>query len=283
MNSRTLILIFAVALLGVGLLMVLADLFAEPPVESKVTPAVAAVQIDPYTVITQDMIKAGDPVRGQDAFERGLYPVQSVVGLMSTSQILPGTQLNGVNAKPIEKVRFVQDLGLEIVSFQAGVDRTVGGELRPGHIVNLYGFGRDEETRQNFTELIESRLWVVKVSAGAGSVVSNATPRPDPDTGEYKVEGGDREQPTTLITVAVTPQQAFNIINALGARGLQAWATLAANQTANIARATPVATAAPPPTPGLPPDLALTATALWQTINATQPARAPRTGFGGAR
>lgn len=278
---RTIILIAAAVMVGVGLIYILAGLLEAPATESEMTPAVAAVQIEPYTVITQDMIKAGEPTGATDAFNRGLYPVDKVLGLMSTNQIKPGDTITGVTAKPIEQVRFARDLGLEVVSFQAAIDRTVGGQLRPGHLINLYGFGKDQETHQDFTELIEKQIWVVKVSAG-GQPVSNATPRPNED-GTYAEEGGDRESPSSLITVAVRPEQAVNIVNSLGARGLQAWTTLAASQSAEIAQATPVVTPAPPATAGLPPDLAGTATALWNMINATPAARPPRTGYGGSR
>ncbi len=281
MNSRTLILILAAVLIGAGLIYLVAGMFEGETVVREMTPAVAAAQIEPYTVITQDMVKAGQPTGETDAFDRGLWPVDKVVGLMTTNQIKPGDAFNAVNAKPIEQVRFARDLGLEIVTFQAGVDKTVGGQLRPGHVINLYGYGKDPETKKDFTELIEKQIWVVKVSAG-GQPVTNATPRPN-EEGVYTEEGGDRETPSSLITVAVRPDQAVNIVNSLGARGLQAWTTLAANQSADIAQATPVMTAAPPATAGLPPDLAGTATALWNLINATPPAKPPRTGYGGSR
>ncbi len=282
MNSRTLVLILAVALLGVGLVMTLAELFQEPPQAPRMVPARAAVQIEPYTVITQDMIRAGDEIRASEALNQGLYPVEAVVGKMSTDLIAPGTLISGVIAKPIEEVRFVDDLGLEIVSFQAGVDRMVGGQLRPGHIINLYGIGRDDESN-DYTTLIEPRLWVVDVTTG-GQSVAVETPRPDVQTGEYDEISEGRVRPGTMITVAVEPDRAFRIIDALGAQGLSAWATLAANQTVDFTRAaTPVATAEPPATPGLPPDLALTATAIWEAINATPAAQPPRTGFGGLR
>lgn len=283
MNSRSILIILLVLLLGVGAVLVIAQLFATPPSPATMVPAIAAVQIEPYTVITQDMIKAGQPVRQSEALDKGLYPAQAVIGKMATDLITPNTLINGVNAKPIEQVRFVEDLGLEIVSFQAGVDRLVGGKLRPGHIVNLYGYGRDDETRRNFTTIIEPRLWVVGVSSSGRDVVVS-TPQPDPETGVYKEVEGGQPGNATLITVAVEPQRAMHIIDSLGAQGLQAWVTLAANQTVDFTRAaTPAATAKPPSTPGLPFDLALTATALWKQINSTPAAQPPRTGFGGSR
>lgn len=244
MNGRQLMLLGALGLLGAGAVVLAQGLFDTPPAAARMPVAVAIRPIRPYTIISQDMVTAGDPLPVQDAVARGAYPPHAVVGLMTTAQIAPGTVLTGVNAKPVEEVRFVTDPGLEVVTFAAGVDRTVGGQLRPGHIINLYGYGRDRETNAPFTTLIEPRLWVVKVSAGA-SALSNATPRPDPVSGAYRVEGGDREGQATLITVAAAPQQAFHIIDTLGADGLSAWATLASNQTFDVAS---LATSVPRPT-----------------------------------
>ncbi|MFN2251399.1 MAG: SAF domain-containing protein [Anaerolineae bacterium] len=274
MNARTIALIAAVAIMGIGAIMIVGDLFspAESPALTQV--AHASQQIEPYTMITQDMIEIGEPIRQRDAAEVAAYPFDAAIGLMTTDQVKPGDTISAANAKPIEEVRYVRDLGLEIVSFTAGVDRTVGGKLRPGHIINLYGYGRDEEGN-NFTKLIEPQLWVVAVSA-AGQSVSDATPEVNPETGVYD-PGTGRERTASMITVAVEPERAFNLINALGAESLSAWVTLSADQQALGALATPVPVE-PTPTYGLPVDLSLTATALWNQLQATQPPPPPRTG-----
>jgi hypothetical protein len=280
MNVRTLILIGAVALLGVGLLMVIADFFQEPAPESSIVPAIAVREIQPYTVITQDMVQSGPPIRSRDASAQAIYPLVETIGKMTTAQLQPGDTINGFNAKPVETVRFVKDLGLELVSFTASTDRLLGGQLRSGQIVNLYGNGRDSENR-NFTVLVEPRLWVVEVLAGA-EPAANVTPQVNPETGEYEQEQDDA-RPGTMITVAVPPQVAFHIIDSLGAQGLEPWVTLAANQTAQTTLPTPVVTPAPTSTAGLPLDLALTATALWLQLQPTAPAGPPRTGDGGSQ
>jgi hypothetical protein len=190
--------------------------------------AVAAGSISPYRIITQDMVKLGDTITVRDAQARGAYPLDSVVGLMSVSLITPGDMITGVNAKPVEDVRFVGDMALEIVSFQVSVDRVVGGKVRPGHVINLYGTGRDDA--DPFTILIEPRLWVVGVSSG-GRPVTDATPQPDAVTGELHYIGGERDMPSTLITVAVPPREAVNIIHELGSRRLDPYVTLAASST----------------------------------------------------
>lgn len=283
MNSRTLLVIAMIAILGLGLVLVIQSLLQQPPTERTLTPAIAAAQIPPYTYITQDMVKVGREMRLRDAQTRGAYPVDAVVGLMSTDLIAPGDLLTGVNAKPIEQVRAgVKDLGLELVSFSASGERGYAGHLRAGHIINLYGNGSDKSTHHDFTELIAPRLWVVDVSSSGEPAVVE-TPRPDPVTGEYAVQPGARNRPANTITVAVPPQTALHIIESIGTRHLDPWVTLAANQTVSAALATPQ----PAPTAlnpnQLPPDLAGTATALWRLVNATKAPPLPHTGEGGGR
>lgn len=275
MNARTIALIAAVAIMGIGAIMIVQGMLGggEPPQRTRV--AYASQQIEPYTVITQDMIQISDNIRQRDAAEIAAYPFNAVVGKMTTAQINPGDTITAGNALPIEEVRYVRDLGLEVVTFAAGVDRTVGGRLRAGHVVNLYGFGQDDEGVP-FTRLIEPQLWVVEVTAG-GQPVSDATPEVDQDTGEVVIPSDARQRNASLVTVAVEPERAYNIINSLGAERLSAWVTLSANQQALRALATPVPVQ-PTPTFGLDPNLAQTATALWESLQPTAPPPPPRTG-----
>jgi len=281
MNSRTLILVAAVALLGVGLMLTLADLFAADVPEQTVVVAVANQAIEPYQLITEDMIQSAGAMSAREARERALYPLNAVPAKMSTDRIAPGDYISSANALPPEQVRFTEDQNLEIISFQASVDRLVGGQLRPGHIINLYGTGQDNEGN-DFSTMVADRLWVVRVSA-SGNVVSEVTAVPALDDGSLVIEGDPgRTRPSTTITVAVPPATAATIVEALGARGLQPYVTLAANQSGESAFATAV-TAAPTQTPGLSPDLALTATALYEALRATPVPRPAGTGGGTTR
>ena len=295
MNSRTIILALAVGLLGIGLVMTIAGLFDDPAPAPMVQPARAARAIEPYQIITQDMIRLGDPIRARDARDVAAYPFDAVVGKMTTERLSPGDMMTALNAKSVEDVRFTEDLGLEIVSFTAGAEQLVGGKVRAGHIVNLYGstncprsntganqvrippycLGREGE---DVTILIEPRLWVVAAAAGVRPP-SQGTPSVNPTTGEVTYSE-TREQAATMITVAVPPDKAFKLIDALGAQGLDPYVTLAANQTVDAGMLSTPAFASP--TPGLPPDLALTATALWESLNATAPPPPPNTGGGGS-
>jgi hypothetical protein len=277
MNARTLVLVGAIVLVGLGLLMTLGDLFSAPPPAATIQPAIARTQIQPYTVITQDMVAAGDTISQRDATARGLWQVRDVVGKMSTNLIAPGDALAATNAMPIEAVRFTSNPNLEIVSFGASVDRMVAGKIRPGSLVNIYGTGRDKES-QNFTVLVEPRVWVVGVSSGGSQAVAS-TAVPDPKTGEVTVTNADRDRAATTLTVAVEPEKAFRIIDAFGAQGLAAYVTLAANQTADtggFATPAPAATA----TSGLSVEISLTATALAELLKPTDPPKEPATGDG---
>jgi hypothetical protein len=281
MNARSLVLIGAVAILGIGAIMMLSSMFGgqAPPNTTQV--AVALQLIEPYTIITQEMIGASEDVYERDAEEKGGWPVTFAVGKMSTDRISPGVWITADNAKPVEDVRFTQDLGLEVLSIQAALDRSVGGKLRPGHMVNLYGNGRTKQG-DPFTRLIESQVWVVAVSA-SGQAVSNATPVVNLETGELTTTGGEEDRSASVITIAVRPDQALNIVNAIGAENLAPYVTLAASQTAASALATPVPEATASPTFGLPDWIKLTATALASQIALTPPPRGPVTGGGGTK
>lgn len=257
MNPRTMTLATALVLVGIGLVTTLWGILnPQAPAAETVAVLVAAEQIEPYSIITTAMLRSGEALPRSRAVEVGAWPAGAAIGKMSTGLIKVGQILTAVNAKPIEAVRLARDLNLEVVSFQAGVDRLVGGRLRPGHLINIYGFGRDEATRENFTRLIDSRVWVVEVSQ-AGRSLDLPRPRPDLVSGDY----GEDPAPTgsgnaTLITVAVEPRRVANLIDALGARGLQVWVTLSANDVARYSTATPLpkpSATRPPATPWIPP------------------------------
>ena len=113
MNTRTSVLIAAILLIGAGLGMTLWQLLTtSAPIEPTVKVAVAAQRIEPYTIITQEMIKFGEDMRASRAYDRGAYSADHVVGKMSTDAIAPGSLITGVNVKPIREIRFAEDLGL---------------------------------------------------------------------------------------------------------------------------------------------------------------------------
>ncbi|MEO8082942.1 MAG: hypothetical protein ABI780_03910 [Ardenticatenales bacterium] len=232
MNIRTLVFRGAIGLLVIGALLSLASLRRAAPPPPTVTVAVAERSIEPYTILTSAMIGAGATMPQTEAMARGAFPITAVDGLMTTSRLAPGDLITTGRALPAGDVRFIQDLRLEIVSFAAGLDRLVGGRVRPGHRINIYGTGRDARNR-TFTELVERAALVVQVSAG-GQAVAEAMAVPDLVTGEIHRATEDRGRAVTMITVALAPTRVLHLIDALSARQLEPWVTLAAVGQANI-------------------------------------------------
>lgn len=226
MNARTGFVRLAIAILAVGAVLTVARIGSAPPPVRTVTVAVAQRAIEPYTILTSEMIAAGPSLTEAEARARGAFPLDAASGLMATDRLAPGDLLTTARALPPAEVRFIVDLRLEVVSFAAGLDRLVGGRVRPGHRINIYGTGRDDQSR-TVTELIERAALVVQVSA-AGQAVADAFVAPDPVTGHTQRAPGVRERGATMVTVALAPTRVLHLIDALSARKLEPWVTLAA-------------------------------------------------------
>ena len=260
--NRTLLLGLAVLLGLAGIAISVRDAFQqEQPPPPRVV-AVAKVDIPTYTRIEADMLEKREIPADQAQF---VYGYEEAIGKISTEPIKVGQTIGRGEAKPIEEVRFVEDLGMEITSFSGRFDEMVGGQLKPGVRVNIYGYlpGRDQENPGD-VKLIARNVWVVDVRASSGE---SATPR-EPSSGNQEESGGflggpqlagRSEVPASIVTVAAEPDVVLDIIGALGADGYQAWVTLAGNQAANVptyAEAqptyTPLPTYTPFPTPATP-------------------------------
>jgi hypothetical protein len=273
MNARSLVLILAVGLIGIGLVMTILDFLKGPPAVPQVIVARAAQQIEPGTVIGMEML-ASEQMRARDAEGQNAWKLEQVAGMMSTRLISPGTLLSAANVQPVEQARGDADLNNELVSFAASLDRMVAGRLKPGQYINIYGTstGKPEDT---YTVLIEPNVRVVSAVQSSGGDVG-ATPVADWETGLVRNEGDQRT--ATLLTVSLPPDKAYNLINALGARGLSPWVTIAAN-TSVQPMATPVVDVGQLPDF---PDIAATMTAIALTVAPTTQPQGPVTGGGGA-
>jgi Flp pilus assembly protein CpaB len=271
------VLIFAVALIGIGLILTLRDFLGPKPEEPRVMVAHAAQQIEPYTPIDQGMIQV-EEMRAREAESTGAWRAEQVVGMMATDLVRPGEILHAGNVQSIEEYRGSSDLTMELVSFDASVDRLVAGQIRPGQLINIYGVSREGGADEAYTILVESNVRVVRVFAGAGNPAGPGTPDPNWDTGETSY-GEQRSRPTSLLTVELEPQRAYNLIDALSAKRLEPYVTLAGTQSAGI-MTTPPAQAGQQaqPTPAI--DIGATLTAIFNTLS-TPAVQPPATGGGG--
>jgi len=245
-------------LLLAAILAIVALLVSRRPKEREPIDVVAVViasqDIEPYSIVSSSQVTLGSTkiavTLAKDYYETS----QEVTGLMTTRFIKAGQQISREDAKLTEKVRYVQDMKLEIVSFPAIFSEMVGGQLRAGHRVNIYGY-RTETGQGNpgETVLVAGNVWVVDVRTGTGE-------EPRQGVEESEQEGGGlfgapsvglAAQPASVLTVAAPPEVVRDIIYAFGAKGYDAWVTLAPSPenipTGAIVRptATPPAQATP--------------------------------------
>ncbi len=233
--NRTLLLGLAVLLGLAGIAISVRDILVQPPPPPPRTIAVAKEDIPTYTRIEPDMLEQ-ITVEADDPQAKFAYNFDEAVGMMSTEPIKAGQPIGRGEAKPVEEVRFVEDLGLEITSFSGRFDEMVGGQLKPGAKINIYGYregqGRDDP---GDVVLIAHDVWVVDVRASSGEAAGE--PPPTPSTGASggllggPVLTGRGEAPASIVTVAAAPEVVWHIIESLGAHRYQAWVTLAGQRT----------------------------------------------------
>lgn len=230
--NRTLLLGLAVLLGLAGIAISVRDVLVKPPPPPPRTIAVAKSDIPTYTRIEPEMLEERTVPADQARFA---YDVNDAIGMISTEPIKAGQTIGRGEAKPIEEVRFVEDLGLEITSFSGRFDEMVGGQLKPGARVNIYGYheARDQSNTGD-VRLIADDVWVVDVRASSGEAAGQAEPTPSTSSGGLlggPTFTGRGEAPASIVTVAAEPEVVWHIIEALGADNYQAWVTLAGKQT----------------------------------------------------
>ncbi|MFQ5855467.1 MAG: hypothetical protein ACE5LU_07500 [Anaerolineae bacterium] len=241
--NRTLLLGLAVLLGLAGIAISLVDILRPPPPEPEVTVAIAKEYIPTYTLIEPGMLDER-MVKESEARRLAAYRLEEAIGMMTTTPVEPDTIIGRGEARPVEEARLVKDLDLEITSFAGRYDEMVGGQLKPGVRVNIYGYheGQDQDNPGD-VKVVARNVWVVDVRASTGEAAGQPAPTPS-GAGGGGLLGGPRitdrgEVPASIITVAAEPEVVWHIIEAMGAGGYEAWVTLAGNQTFS-----------PTPTPG---------------------------------
>lgn len=231
--NRTLLLGLAVLLGLAGIAISVRDMLHQPPPPPDVEVAVAQTDIPTYTRIEAGMLKAEKRPANQAQY---VYSYEDAIDMISTEPIKAGQTISRGEAKPVEEVRFVEDLGYEILSFSGHFDEMVGGQVKPGVRVNIRGYRASRnEDEPGEIKLIASNVWVVDVRASSGEAAGQSPPTPSTSSSSSGILGGPsitgrNEAPGSIVTVAVEPEVASNVIQALGADGYQAWVTLAGNQ-----------------------------------------------------
>jgi hypothetical protein len=233
----------ALALGLVGLFISLQPILFKPPPPPQVQVLAAAQDIDTYKVVTMDLVNVVTATQTP-----GLYTLDEVwnaaeitaigemtrVVLFTTRPVQQGEILSRrTNVLPIEEARYAP-LRFEVASFLVDINETVGGQVKPGHRINIYGY---IEERQGHAappvQLIAENVWVVDVRTAQADLVA---PTPAPATTPQAPSGPfgvnvpgltvTTRAPEAMITVAADPETIWRILEALGAQGFRAWVTL---------------------------------------------------------
>ena len=207
----------------------------KPPPEvaerETISVVVAKHDLPPFTVLSLEDVRTEqlDPALVPDTFGGLREPV----GLMTTTEVRAGSPVHRSEVlTPDVNWREGQML---IFSFYVPTSRIVGGQLRPGHHIDL--LATRGETRELPAESmwLAQNLWVVGVYQSSGEDVprppvglpqSEESEEPAGGTLSFAQAGGDRgvrEGPANLVVVAATRETGKVIGDYLGARFYEAW------------------------------------------------------------
>ncbi len=211
--------------------------------------AIAREDIEPYSIIRPDQLTLSSDELPLAQAKQYYQNAEVLAGLMTTRFLKAGQRIGLQDAEPVENVRYVQDMGLEVVSFPAVFNEMVAGQVRPGHKINVYGYRR--RSGQNDTGellLVAGNVWVVDVrTSGGDPVVEGSAETATQSGGLLAAPSASAETgPGSVVAVAADPTVVQEIIRAFGSQGYSAYVTLAPAAE----RVVPVATPSPVPTAG---------------------------------
>lgn len=248
-TARIILYLVVIGLLLIGVVLMFVQRPKEEPVEVCMA-AVALRDLDTYTVLRREDLDEQEVVAEEAKGACGGR--DAAVGKMTIRPIRVGDIINDDVAVACEDFRFVCDMSLEITSFPADFDQMVGGQIRRGHRVNIYGYrGGQGQNVKPEVRLVATNVWVVDVRTSGGGEAGNPTPEAEGRSPAGGLFGGPgtvagRAAPASIVTVAAKPGVVLDIIRSLGAEGFRAWVTLAGRESL-LPTSTP--TVVPTPTP----------------------------------
>ncbi|MFH1084462.1 MAG: SdrD B-like domain-containing protein [Chloroflexota bacterium] len=236
MSSRkTILFVIAAILLIVVILMQLGKPRTVQQVENEISVVMASRDIPPYTILSREYLTTGrvKAAEALNSFDR----IEEVVGTITTEEVRSRSIVSRSSILPVDQTWSDDTL---IFSFYVPTPRIIGGQLRPGHHIDLL-VTRPENRDQVAESLWLGRnLWVVGVYQASGADVPRPTaavyeaqttegqPTPTRATnlgfGGLSLSGGRAsEGPANLVVVAAEREMARMIGDYLGARQYDAW------------------------------------------------------------
>lgn len=197
---------------------------------------VPVVEIPPYTVVSPGMFKA----RAFPApmAQEGVYrSLDEVAGKIATITLKPDQLVYRDQLVPLKQFRYTDDERLEIVSFPIKPEQAVGGQIKPGHRINIYRIVLQATPSQAIVaspdpkvwlaapgagiELLETDVLVVDVRSTQGAPMV-APPKVQSKTAEVttyetaETVSSSTPRPLTILTVAVAPDAARDLLRLVG-------------------------------------------------------------------
>jgi Flp pilus assembly protein CpaB len=237
MTTRKLVLfIVAIVLLILVIYQSTSGRTARQAAAQMVPVVVAKSDIPPFTILTAAQLMTTTVASG-DASDAFRQP-DELLGRLTTEELRAGNTLRRAQIIPVAETWDGKLNEMLIFSFYVSTPRIVGGQLRPGHHIDL--LGTRPETREQVAQSLwlARDLWVVQVKKTDGSDVlrpevslregaADLTPTPTRAAGLGLAGGLNSaravEGPANLVMVAVDPETAQMLGDYMGARLFDAW------------------------------------------------------------
>ena len=219
---------FLLALLALAAAVV-AGLVAETQYETLVATTelvVPAAEIPPYTLLTSELLTTR-VFPAPLAYEPVYHTVGDAVGKLTRVPLGAARPIYTDQAVPPAGFRYSDDPRLEVLSFPVSPEQAVGGQIKPGHHINLYrvvlatapaGVGPQLllQTSPAAAQVLARDVAVVDVRSSGGASVGPAPRTGSSGTGLTSAPSAPSDKPLTILTVAVPPAVAEQIVRLMG-------------------------------------------------------------------
>ena len=196
---------------------------------ARVIPAGALIRADMLSVreVARPLLRENIYVRPEE-----------LAGQVAVVTLYPGMVIYKHFAVPLSEYRLVDDPTLEVVSFPISPGQAVGGQLQPGHRIDIWKMISVRPLSANLAEiaagswatatLLAESVLVVDVRTASGSAVARS---PQAVPGDQRDDQSPSRSSGALqiLTVAVPRDQAREILHlvAMESGGARIWVTLA--------------------------------------------------------
>jgi Flp pilus assembly protein CpaB len=237
------VLLFAIA----GVLLLIVIFLQMRPASDGATPTmtvvpavVAKYDIPPYTILNIDHLRSDKLPASQAASAYG--GIRDLVGLMTTTELRAGNVIRHSDVLAPDASMGSGDM--LVYSFYVQTARVLGGQLRPGHHIDLLVTRPESRDEPAQSLWLARNVWVVGVQQASGEEVSRATPAvyatAEParkDAASALVDLGaprstQREGAANLVVVITHREVARMIGDYIGAQLYEPWVYIRPEQSA---------------------------------------------------